>query len=490
MASIASEPNGHRRLLFTAPDGNRKSIRLGKCSQKDAERISGHIEHISTSKLPGQPIPRETALWIGSIGHKLHDRLARSGLIERRVAPEVMGLAPFIDTYMAQRPDLKPNTLVLMKQARIWLLRYLGDDRRLDQVTTSDADGYKAHMVSSGLAKATIAKRCRYARHFFDVAKRRGLVATNPFQHIKGAVQGNPARRCFVPGDLIAKVIEVAPDPQWKLLIALARWGGLRVPTEALALTWRDVDFESKRFIVRAEKTAHHEDGGIRMVPMFPELLPLFHAVFDDAPEGTTHVISRYRSANVNLRTQFQRYIEKAGAKPWPKLWQNLRASRATELADQFPSHVCAAWLGHTERIADSFYRQVTDEHFAKASGNRPLPTQSPPGDRPNRPSYLPAENREDDDHPANKPAQIPAQQVAARYGNVSQDANAKKENPPIYGGFSSSAEKCESPEGDGMGVTGLEPVTPSVSCWCASQLRQTPDLSLRRGDRLQEARL
>src|SRR5690242_8280039 len=27
------------------------------------------------------------------------------------------------------------------------------------------------------------------------------------------------------------------------------------------------------------------------------------------------------------------------------------------------------------------------------------------------------------------------------------------------------------------MGGTGLEPVTPSVSCWCASQLRQPPEL-------------
>ena len=53
--------------------------------------------------------------------------------------------------------------------------------------------------------------------------------------------------------------------------------------------------------------------------------------------------------------------------KPWPKPWQNMRASRATDLADQFPSHVCAAWLGHTEAVANEFYRQVTDEHFVKA---------------------------------------------------------------------------------------------------------------------------
>lgn len=51
------------------------------------------------------------------------------------------------------------------------------------------------------------------------------------------------------------------------------------------------------------------------------------------------------------------------------KPFQNMRATRATELADQFPSHICAKWLGHTERIADEFYRSVTDEHYSRATG-------------------------------------------------------------------------------------------------------------------------
>jgi integrase len=247
-------------------------------------------------------------------------------------------------------------------------VRFLGEARRVDQVATADADGYRAHMVASGLARATIAKRCRYARHYFDIAKRRGLAEDNPFAHITGAVAGNPARRVFVPAEIVAKVIDVAPDPQWKLLIALARFGGLRTPSESLALTWQDVDFANKRFVVRASKTAHHADGGVRIVPMFPELVEHFQRVFDQAEEGATHVITRYRNPAANLRTQFQRYITAAGVKPWPKLWQNLRASRATELADEFPSHVCAAWLGHTEKIADANYRMVTDEHFARAT--------------------------------------------------------------------------------------------------------------------------
>ena len=83
-------------------------------------------------------------------------------------------------------------------------------------------------------------------------------------------------------------------------------------------------------------------------MPMFPELVERFQAVFDEAEPGTEYVITRYRHMGVNLRTQMMRYLKAAKLTAWPKLWQNLRASRATELADTYPSHVCTAWLGHS----------------------------------------------------------------------------------------------------------------------------------------------
>lgn len=76
------------------------------------------------------------------------------------------------------------------------------------------------------------------------------MIETNPFGHISEAVKGVPTRRQFIAAEDVAKVVQEAADPQWKLLIALARWGGLRIPSEALALTWRDVDFESRRLII------------------------------------------------------------------------------------------------------------------------------------------------------------------------------------------------------------------------------------------------
>ena len=65
-------------------------------------------------------------------------------------------------------------------------------------------------------------------------------------------------------------------------------------------------------------------------------------------------VISRYRASNANLRTQLMRIIKAAELTPWPKLFQNLRASRATELAAEHPGHVAAQWLGRSNAIADN----------------------------------------------------------------------------------------------------------------------------------------
>ncbi len=59
--------------------------------------------------------------------------------------------------------------------------------------------------------------------------------------------------------------------------------------------------------------------------------------------------------------------ITRAGVTAWPKLFQNLRASRATELLATFPAHVVNAWLGHTEDGAEAHYRIVTDQHYALA---------------------------------------------------------------------------------------------------------------------------
>jgi len=52
---------------------------------------------------------------------------------------------------------------------------------------------------------------------------------------------------------------------------------------------------------------------------------------------------------------------------PWEKLFQNLRATRATELVSQgWPEYKVCAWLGHTEAVAKKHYWQVTDDDYQR----------------------------------------------------------------------------------------------------------------------------
>ncbi len=75
------------------------------------------------------------------------------------------------------------------------------------------------------------------------------------------------------------------------------------------------------------------------------------------------------RSARTRFLLQMRNApVHRAGLdEPWPRLFHNLRASRETELAADFPLHVVTAWLGNTPKIALKHYLMVAESDFAKA---------------------------------------------------------------------------------------------------------------------------
>lgn len=154
------------------------------------------------------------------------------------------------------------------------------------------------------------------------------------------------------------------------LSLCWARWGGLRCPSEVLRLTWRDVDFGNSRFIVHASKTDHHADAGIRTVPMFPELRPLFQDCFDQAKEGAVYCLDRYKGKWSNLGVHMARIIRHAGLEPWPKVFQNCRSTRETELFRMTGGNIKAvcSWIGNSPKIALQHYAQVTEADLQEAA--------------------------------------------------------------------------------------------------------------------------
>ena len=53
MATIGTESNGRRRILFVAGDGKRKTVRLGKVSQRQAEAFKARLEVLVGRRITG-----------------------------------------------------------------------------------------------------------------------------------------------------------------------------------------------------------------------------------------------------------------------------------------------------------------------------------------------------------------------------------------------------------------------------------------------------
>lgn len=382
MASVGRE--GERgelkRIIFRDAAGKQQSLRLGKCSERAAEQALAGFERVLQAHRVGSTIHPDGVRWLEAIDDRLHARVAKLGLTEPRGRAAVT-LGELLDRFDATA-SVKVGTRTTYLQALGMLREHFGESTPIGSITPAHADEWRKSIaepmavkggdgkgITKRLAPATVAKRVRVAKAVFRKAIKWGLIASNPFADLRAGSQSNPDRAHYVTVETIRAILAVCPDDQWRAIVALSRFAGLRCPSEVVALRWGDVNWERGRLTVRSPKTANHEGHAVRVVPIAPELRTILETLFDKAEPGTEAIVPRLRDPSMNLRTRFERIITKAGVKPWPRLFHNMRASCATDWVERFPAHVVAGWLGHSPLIAAKHYLQVRDAHFDLAAG-------------------------------------------------------------------------------------------------------------------------
>jgi integrase len=218
-------------------------------------------------------------------------------------------------------------------------------------------------------------------RSIFAHAVKRGVLASKPFADVK-AVSVLPSDRKAYVGVADAEKLIAAATPTWRTIIALARYAGMRCPSEVLSLKWSDVNFETGRMTVPSPKTEGIPGKEYRVCPIFTDLRPHLDEAFELADGGAEYVVSgpladkvRAKSTgengwvNCNLRTEFERLLRRAGLTPWPRLFHTLRASCETDLLEKFPISAVTEWLGHSATVALKHYARVPDALFERAAG-------------------------------------------------------------------------------------------------------------------------
>ena len=364
MASVIKDPRGFKRVQWCVGDGDRRTLRLGSVSLRQAEVVRTRIEQILAARSTGV-MDADASRWLESLDDETHGKLSRLGLVPPRERKEAT-IGSLMEAFFSTLA-VKPGTRVAYLQTRTGLEAYFGTARPLMSVTPLDCDKWRQSMRDAKLADATVAKRVKTARQIFKQAIRWKMVGENPLAEVKAGATTNRSRMFFVSREDVDKVLAACPDAEWRLIVSLSRYGGVRCPSEVMPLTWSDIDFDKGLIHVRSCKTEGYEGGDRRIIPMFPQLRAALMEVFEQAGEGTQLVISKHRFPCGNLRTAMLRIIKRSGLAAWPKPFHNMRSSRQTELAERYPIHVVCAWLGNSPAIALGHYLQVRESDYAAA---------------------------------------------------------------------------------------------------------------------------
>lgn len=368
MSSISTnKKNGTKRLIFQVNKGApRAQIYLGRIPIKQAEAIKRRIDSLIAAKRSNSSVDPETASWIAGVDTKLRESLVRHGLAQPSAVRLDLTLGQLIDTFY-QSQAVKPATLAAYKQATESLLSHFGRTALVRVLEPHQLEAWHKSMHASGLATATVTKRVNIAKAVFGRAVKWGMIDECPLRHVKRGSQVNPSRLHYVSREAIDAVLPSCPDDESRLIVVLARFAGLRCPSEVFCLLWRDIDLEKSVIRVRSSKLASYGQKGVRDVPIAPEVRAGLTRVGLGRPDEL--VVPRVASKSTNMRSMLEAAILRAGVTPWPRLFQNLRASCEMDWADKAGHHAAAAWIGHSLEVSAKHYVRVRDDHFEKVTG-------------------------------------------------------------------------------------------------------------------------
>lgn len=257
----------YRSLRFRAY-GKRQFISLGAVSREDAEQtLRGILADVERGIWqPHEPAPAPVA----PAGSILFHEFAEQWWVEH--SGEWRGAAP-------EKKDETSTTADYRWRLEHHLLPFF-KDHRLDAITITEVDRYKAEKLRAGeLSARSINMTLVTLAAILDVAEERDLIPRNTAKGKRRRVKGaKPTRTYLDAAAQIIALLDTAREMDRKAtakrrhvaryaMLATFVFAGLRI-AELLDLRWRDVDLATGRLRVGRAKT----EAGVRYVTIAPVL--------------------------------------------------------------------------------------------------------------------------------------------------------------------------------------------------------------------------
>jgi len=297
--------------------------------------------------------------------------------------------------------NLRPATVDLYELCFRRLRDHFGPGAQIRQIDRRAAKEFLAALRPLGdrqefgpWSRHRVQRQCRT---LFGEAVKDGILPKNPFEGI-AKPNCTPRDWYYVKPAEFARLIDKTPKLREKVLYALCYTAGLRL-TEALALQWASIDFETGRVRLENRPASGQyppfelKDSDARTIPLPPMTIDLLTRLNLEAPDGVPFVLmDRQGCENIrrkwadcqkegrpwmnryfanNVVRNFHRRVKWAGIDTEGKALtvHTLRKCCGQNWAETLPMNVVKHLMGHsTIATTERFYSTVDDDHYKRAA--------------------------------------------------------------------------------------------------------------------------
>ncbi len=306
MASLRKRPGSKLWVCcYTRPDGSRAQRSTGKTVRDEAMGICLQWETSSDQARQGNFTEAQARKVVSDIAQ-------RSGMD----AIEFATTEKFLTDWIASKEATKAKgTTARYRYVVEEFIKSLGKRAatNLGNVRPSDISVFRDEQVKDGKSNGTANMVIKTLRIPFNIARRQGLILSNPADAVD-LLSVDRQNRITFSRTQIADLMKVA-DQEWKGMILLGACHGLRLG-DAVRLTWENFNVERRSLILRPQKTKR-SNANAEEYPLHPDVadyiaqLPIKNR--DPKAPLFPGLSKRKLGGRIGLSETFRKLMHKAG---------------------------------------------------------------------------------------------------------------------------------------------------------------------------------
>lgn len=227
--------------------GSEKKKMCGYKTKRQTERAGDKLDSLVRSRTRGADLPQDVVDWLTGLDDKFYAKLVGLGLADVRIKA---GTIKDLVELFTQDKTVKPQTIKNRRMTANHIFQFFGEETAVAAITAEQVIKFDLAMKER-LARTTWGREVKTVKQFFNRAVEMGWIKTNPFAKLKGSNVANKTRFYFVTLQEARQILDACPNAEMRLIFCLARFAGLRIPSELKYMEWSDINLNGDRFVVR-----------------------------------------------------------------------------------------------------------------------------------------------------------------------------------------------------------------------------------------------